>query len=105
MSKKASTGEDVRKMTDEELGLELKRLRNELHTLRTQLVTSKVENTSGFRGTRRSIARILTETNARRHAKNPKPARPAPEARKPKSVKPVAQKAGAKRGARTAGKK
>lgn len=69
MSKKVETAADVRKLTDEEVGIELSRLRNQLYALRSQAVTGKVEDNSAFRVTRRSIARLLTEKNARRHAK------------------------------------
>ena len=46
------TGEQVR-ATDEEIGIELKRLREKLFTLRSQAVTEKVEDTSQFRMLRR----------------------------------------------------
>ncbi len=69
MSKKVETAEDVRKLTDEEVGIELSRLRNQLYALRSTSVTGKVEDNSAFRITRRSIARLLTEKNARRYAK------------------------------------
>jgi ribosomal protein L29 len=59
------TGHEVRKLTDEELGQELRQLRTKLHTLRTQVVTEKVEDVSQFRKTRRDVARLLTERQAR----------------------------------------
>ena len=62
------TGNKVRKMKDEELGIELGRLREKLYTLRVQSVTEKVEDNSQFRKVRRDIARILTERNTRRRA-------------------------------------
>ena len=104
MSKKVETAEDVRKLTDEEVGVELSRLRNQLFALRTQAVTGKVENVADFKITRRSIARLLTEKNARRHRKSAaaKPAaKPAAKAKavadagpaKGGSTKPVAKKA------------
>ncbi len=58
-------GEEVRKLRDEEIGNELKRLRNRLYDLRSQAVTEKVENTSEFRVVRRDIARLLTERRSR----------------------------------------
>src|SRR6185503_10605581 len=58
-------GQEVHKLTDDEIGVEIKRLRNELYTLRTQAVTEKVEDVSRFKKTRRDIARLLTERNAR----------------------------------------
>ena len=57
--------QESHKLTDEEIGVEIKRLRNELFTLRTQAVTEKVEDVSRFKKTRRDIARLLTERNAR----------------------------------------
>lgn len=59
------TGQEVRKMTDEELTLEIRTLRSKLHSLRTQVVTEKVEDVSSFKNARRDIARMLTERNAR----------------------------------------
>jgi large subunit ribosomal protein L29 len=58
--------EDVRKMSDEELGLEVARLRNDLFDLRTQAVTEKVLNNSQFSKFKKDIARLLTESSARR---------------------------------------
>ena len=59
------TGEEVRKLTEEELGVELNRLRGRLFTLRSQSVTEKVEDNSQFTNARRDIARVLTEQTAR----------------------------------------
>lgn len=61
---------EVHKMTDEELGIEAKRLRLQLHTIRSQFVTEKVEDSSKYGKTRKEIARVMTEQNARRAAKN-----------------------------------
>jgi ribosomal protein L29 len=61
---------EVHKMTDEELGIEVKRLRLQLHTIRSQFVTEKVEDSSRYGKTRKEIARVMTEQNARRTAKN-----------------------------------
>ena len=58
----------VRKLTGEEVGLEITRLRGELHNLRQQRVTGKIDDHSGFKKTKRSIARILTERGTRRRA-------------------------------------
>ena len=71
-------------MADDELRKELDVLSKALHGLRTQTVTSTVENKSMFRSNRRDIARILTEIRAR-ELKAPKPAK-APAA-KPASAK------------------
>jgi large subunit ribosomal protein L29 len=59
------TGVEVRKLSDEEIQVETKRLRTRLVTLRTQVVTEKVEDTSEFRKVRKDIARMLTEAKAR----------------------------------------
>lgn len=59
------TGAEVRKMTTEEIDLEVKRLRAESFKLRTATVTEKVEDTSRFGKVRRDIARLLTERGAR----------------------------------------
>lgn len=53
------TGSEARAMTDEKLNGELTGLRRQLHTLRTQAVTEKVEDNSQFRKVRRDIARLL----------------------------------------------
>jgi large subunit ribosomal protein L29 len=63
------TGQEVRELTDEEISIELRNLRSKMHTLRTQVVTEKVEDVSSFRNTRRDIARLLTERKARIIAK------------------------------------
>ncbi len=88
---------DIKKLTDEQLGAEVKDLRGKLFTLRSQMVTEKVENLSQFKIIRRSIARLLTEATARQHAKNPARAKPAaaPVAPAPrKSIKMTAKRPG-----------
>ena len=57
----------LRTLTGEELSAELREHRARLFTLRTQAVTEKVEDNSAFTATRRLVARVLTEMNARRH--------------------------------------
>ena len=57
---------EVRKLSDEEIGVELVRLRKRSFELRTQAVTEKSEDTTQFGSTPRDIARLLTEQNARR---------------------------------------
>lgn len=59
------TSEEVKKMRDEEIGIELKRLREKLFTLRSQAVTEKIEDISQFKKIRRDVARLLTERRAR----------------------------------------
>lgn len=61
----AMTGVEVRKLKDEEIAVELKRLRGKLFTMRTQTVTEKVEDLSQFEKIRRDIARLMTEQSAR----------------------------------------
>lgn len=76
------TGEDVRKLTSEELLVEANRLRDRLFTLRGQKTTEKVEDTSQFEKIRRDIARLRTEATARLHgAKEPAGERPGEAAR------------------------
>ena len=60
------TGEDVRKMTSEEIALEIKRVSEKLYTLRSQAVTEKVEDLSQFGKLKKDIARLRTEESARR---------------------------------------
>lgn len=59
------TGKEVRKLKDEEIAIELKRLREQLFQLRQQAVTDKVSDNSKFGKLRRDVARLLTERNAR----------------------------------------
>lgn len=63
------TGEEVRKLTDEELGEELKSRRARVYQLRTQTVSEKVEDNSQIMRTRRDVARLLTEQSARARAR------------------------------------
>ncbi|MCC7390037.1 MAG: 50S ribosomal protein L29 [Phycisphaerales bacterium] len=63
-----ATSEEVRKMRNEEIGIELKRVREKLFTLRSQTVTEKVEDTSQMRKLRKDVARLLTERRARQSA-------------------------------------
>ena len=56
----------VKKMTTDEIGIELKTLRDRLYTLRSQSVTEKVEDHSQFGITKRNVARLLTEQSSRR---------------------------------------
>ena len=57
---------EVHKLSDEEIEVELVRLRTRSFELRTQAVTEKIEDTSQFGATRGDIARLLTERSARR---------------------------------------
>ncbi len=57
---------EVHKLSDEEIEVEVVRLRKRSFELRTQAVTEKIEDTSQFASTRGDIARLLTERSARR---------------------------------------
>ena len=59
------TGKEVRKMKDEEIGIELKRIREKIYTLRCQTVSEKVEDNSQFKKLRADVARLLTERQSR----------------------------------------
>jgi len=62
------TGEEVRKMSEEELTQELERLRRHLYDLKSQAVTEKLDDPTQLSGTKRDIARLLTERRARQLA-------------------------------------
>jgi ribosomal protein L29 len=62
--------ETIRKMTDEELNVEVTNQRGKHFTLRSQMVTEKVEDHSQFREHRKNVARLLTEQSARGKAKS-----------------------------------
>ena len=59
---------EVHKLSDEEIVVEVGRLRYKRFELRTQAVTEKIEDTSQFAEVRRDVARLLTEQNARARA-------------------------------------
>jgi large subunit ribosomal protein L29 len=90
-------GEEVRKLKNEEIQVELGRLRMSLFDLRSQTVTDKVGDNSQFRKVRKDIARLLTERRSRQIAKAPvrHVAKVAPVA-KAAVVKPTAKKPGTK---------
>lgn len=58
-------GAETRKMNDEEITVELRRLSRRIFDLRTQSVTEKIEDVSQFRTIRRDVARLKTERRAR----------------------------------------
>ena len=62
------TPQEVRKLNDEELDVEIERLKRRHFELRTQSVTEKIEDTSQFAKIKKDIARLLTEQNSRRRA-------------------------------------
>ena len=57
---------EVRRMTGEELAVEVDRLQRRLFDLRCAVVTEKIEDPSQFGKIRRDIARLKTEQKARR---------------------------------------
>lgn len=59
------TGAEVRALKDEEIVIELGKLRSKVFSLRAQSVTEKVENNQQARGLRRDVARLLTEKRRR----------------------------------------
>jgi len=65
MAKNEMTPEQIRKMSDAEIGIAIKELRAKEYDLRSQLVTEKVEDTSQFPKIRAGVARLLTERSAR----------------------------------------
>ncbi len=56
---------EVHKFSDEEIEVEVKRLRRQLFDLQTQAVTEKIQDTSQFKKIRKDIARVLTESGVR----------------------------------------
>lgn len=59
---------ETKNLSKEQLHGKLKERREDQYKLRQQAVTDKVADTSSFKKTRKEIARLLTEINARRHA-------------------------------------
>jgi large subunit ribosomal protein L29 len=60
---------EAHKLKDEEIQIEIERLRKRMFELRTQSVTEKIQDTSQFGKVRRDLARVLTEASARRKKK------------------------------------
>ncbi len=89
--------EDVKKMTDDELAIELVNERNRLFSLRSASVTEKVEDVSKFGKCKRNIARVITEQAHRRAKSGSQLAAPAP-------LSPAATKPGKKKTTRKAAK-
>lgn len=59
------TPNEIRKLDDEEIVIEVRRLRRELFDLRSQAVTEKITDTSRFGKLKKDIARLLTEQSSR----------------------------------------
>ena len=62
--------QEVHKFSNEEVSVEIARLRKRMFELRTQKVTDKIEDTSQFKKTRRDIARLMTEQRSREISKS-----------------------------------
>ncbi len=62
------TPKEVRKLNDEEIEVEIERLRRRHFELRTQSVTEKIEDTSQFGKIKKDIARLQTERKSRSRA-------------------------------------
>jgi large subunit ribosomal protein L29 len=87
------TGAEAKKLSNDEIKVEVKRLREKLFQLRVQRETEKVENTAQFKALRKDLARVLTERTSRRHAAAPaKPAAKPAKSAKPAAAKPAAKK-------------
>lgn len=56
---------EAHRLKDEEIDIELKRLRRHQFDLRCQAVTEKIEDTSQFGKVRKDIARLMTEKRRR----------------------------------------
>ena len=56
---------EVKKLRDDEISAEAKRLRKQHFDLRAQTVTEKTKDSSQFKKTRKDLARVLTERSAR----------------------------------------
>ncbi|MCK4871493.1 MAG: 50S ribosomal protein L29 [Phycisphaerales bacterium] len=57
---------ETHKMNNEELEVEVARLRRHLYDLRCQQVTERIEDTTQFGKTKKDVARLLTELRMRR---------------------------------------
>lgn len=66
MARKKQT--NVKKLSDEEIVIEINETRRKLFDLRCQKVTEKIEDTSQFGKIKKTIARLITEKNAREKA-------------------------------------
>jgi len=59
---------EAHSMTDQEIAVEVDRLRRHLYDLKAQAVTEKLEDASQLKKTRRDIARLMTERRSRQTA-------------------------------------
>jgi large subunit ribosomal protein L29 len=56
---------EVHKLSNEEIDVEVDRLRRRMFELRSQAVTEKIQDTSQFGNVKKDIARLLTERSMR----------------------------------------
>lgn len=97
------TGEEVRKLSDDEIKAEIVAIRRKTYDLRVQSTTEKVENTSQFRKLRQDLARLLTERTGRFAKKRAASAKPRGPSGRPVEAPAKAQtKAQTKGGAKVA---
>ena len=66
--------EETRQLNDDELQIELSRLRRHLFDLRSQAVTEKLENPAMITNTKQDIARLLTVIRERQSPRENIPA-------------------------------
>lgn len=64
--------EEVKKLTGEEIDVEIDRVQRRLYELRCQTATDKIEDPSQFKKLRRDVARMKTERTARLSAQQGK---------------------------------
>ena len=57
--------QEAHKLSDEEIKVELQRLRRHIFDLKSQAVTQKLEDPTLLRKTRRDVARLMTEQHSR----------------------------------------
>jgi large subunit ribosomal protein L29 len=88
---------EVHKLKNEELDLEVARLKRRMFELAGQSVTEKIEDVSQFGKIRKDVARLLTEKNSRRES--------APAAPKAPRASKSPAKPSAKAGSRTKSQK
>ncbi|MCH2139964.1 MAG: 50S ribosomal protein L29 [Phycisphaerales bacterium] len=62
------TPQEVKKLGEDEIDIEVASLRRRLFDLRCQQVTEKIQGTAQFGNVKRDIARLLTEKRARQIA-------------------------------------
>ncbi|MFO0831924.1 MAG: 50S ribosomal protein L29 [Phycisphaerales bacterium] len=89
-------GKEVRAMKDDELRLEIAKLRNSIYDVRAKRETEAVQDTAQPGKVRKDIARLLTEQRARQIKASPSPARAEAKGAAPKKVARKTVKAASK---------